>query len=209
MVLRATFLVLAILSGASGTAADAPIVELTPFGAYRFGGSFDVEGADAAYEAEDSSSYGLIVNFRHQPDTQWELLYSRQQTDAELSDATIGASLVDIDTQIFQGGGIYQWDGDAVRPFLSLTLGGTRIRTSSAMGNDSDTFWSASIGAGLKIRPNDRLGLRLEARAYGTFVSSSTELFCRTGPDANVCAVQIDGSMLRQIETLAGITLRF
>ncbi|MGH8224512.1 MAG: outer membrane protein [Woeseiaceae bacterium] len=194
---------------AAAAAADAPAVEITPFGAYRFGGTFDVEGADSSYELEDSSSYGLLVNFRHQANTQWEILYSRQETEAEFSDATIGALLVDVDVQMLQGGGIYQWDGDAVLPFLSLTLGGTRIRISSATGEDSDTFWSASIGAGLKIRPNERLGLRLEARAYGTFVSSSTDLFCQTGPDANVCAVRIDSTMLRQIETLAGVTFRF
>lgn len=184
-------------------------VELTAFGAYRMGGSFDVEEADTSYDVEDSPSYGLIVNFRQTANTQWEILYSKQQTDAEFSDPAAGNSTLDVDMDFFQGGGTYQWDGDTVRPFLALTIGGTHISTRAGGVSDSDTFWSGTFGVGLQIRPNDRLGLRLEARAYGTFINSDTDIFCQTGPNQNVCAVRVDGTMMSQIETLAGVVFRF
>jgi hypothetical protein len=94
------------------------------------------------------------------------------------------------------------------RPYLAFTLGGTHVRTSSAESN-SDTFFSGSIGVGMKFLPTSRVGIRVEARAYGTLVSSSTDLFCSTGPDQNICAIRLEGKMLSQFETFAGITVRF
>ena len=51
-------------------------------------------------------------------------------------------------------------------------------------------------------------GLRQDP-AYGTLLDSSTDLFCSTGPDTNVCAIRVKGKMLSQVETFAGITYRF
>jgi hypothetical protein len=61
----------------------------------------------------------------------------------------------------------------------------------------------------MKFLPTSRWGIRVEARAYGTMIDSSTDLFCSTGPDANTCAIRVKGKMLNQIETFAGITYRF
>jgi opacity protein-like surface antigen len=204
---------IAAVSGVLLTAANASEnelnVELTPFAAYRFGGSFDVEDAETSYDIKDSPSYGFIVNFRQQANTQWEILYSRQQTEAEFSDATAGNSVLDVNIDVLQGGGTYQFHGDKVRPYLALTVGGTHVNTSAGDTSDSDTFWSGTFGMGLQIRPNERLGLRLEARIYGTFINSDTDIFCQTGPNQNVCAVRVDGTMVSQFETLAGIVFRF
>ena len=188
--------------------AQEPTAEITAFGAYRFGGTFEEEATEATYELEDSPSFGLILNLRHKDPTQWEILYSQQQTEAEFTGSTLNDPAVDIDLHVLQLGGTYQWDGDVARPYLAFTLGGTHVRTSSAESR-SDTFFSGSIGVGMKFLPTSRVGIRVEARAYGTLVSSSTDLFCSTGPDANVCAIRLEGKMLSQVETFAGITVRF
>ncbi len=201
--------VLGVFATAANAAENELNIELTPFGAYRFGGSFDVAEDDTSYEIADSPSYGFIVNFRQKSNTQWEIFYSRQQTEAEFSDPATGNSLLDIDIDMLQGGGTYQWDGDKVWPYLVLTAGGTKIKTRAADASQSDTFWSGSIGVGLQIRPTERLGLRLEARAYGTLINSDTDIFCQTGPNQNVCAIRVDGTMVSQFETLAGIVFRF
>jgi hypothetical protein len=198
-----------IASGAGFAEDESLKVEVTPYGAYRFGGNIDVTDSDERFEFLDSPSYGLIVNIRHQANTQWEVLYSRQRSDAEFSDASSGNARIDVETQILQLGGTYQGEGNRVRPYLALTVGGTRINTHAAGADESDTFWSGSIGVGLQIRPVDRIGLRLEARAYGTLMDSNTDVFCRTGPNQNVCAAGIDGSLLKQFETIAGIVFRF
>lgn len=182
--------------------------ELTPFAAYRFGGTFDVEQSDASYELDDSESFGMLFNVRQSANTQWEVLYSKQNTNARLRDGAGTSPSVDTDIHVLQLGGTYQGDDKTVRPYVAMTLGGTHVKT-VANGSQSDTFFSGSIGLGVQIRPGERLGFRLEARAYGTLTDSSTDLFCQTGPDVNLCAIRIDGQIVTQFETFAGVVFRF
>ena len=159
-------------------------------------------------EHTEAGSFGLILNFRDKDPTQWEIFYSQQQTEAEFIGATANDPDVDVDLHVLQLGGTSHWDGEFARPYLAFTLGGTHIRTSSA-GSNSDTFFSGSIGFGMKFLQTSRIGIRAEARAYGTLLDSNTDLFCSTGPDTNVCAIRVKGKMLNQVETFAGITVRF
>lgn len=182
--------------------------ELTPFGAARFGGTVDVRDSDESWEFDDSSSFGLILNWRHSGETMWEVLYSKQQTDAEFSAAGPDDQPVDIDLQVLQLGGTYQFEGNKAIPYLAATLGGTHARA-RANGSESDTFWSGSIGGGVLISPSTRVGLRIEARYYGSLASSSTDLFCSSGPEGGGCAVRIEGDLLSQFEAFVGVVFRF
>jgi hypothetical protein len=197
---------LAMISAAA--VAEELKVELTPFAAYRFGGTFELQDDEGSYELEDSSSYGLILNIKQKFNTQWEVIYSRQETQANFSEALPTDPRIDVDIQMLQLGGTYLGDGDKVRPYLVATLGGTHIKTEST-GSSSDTFWSGSIGGGFQFLPTSRLGIRLEARAYGTLISSNSTIFCGSGPEGGICAARIDGKILAQVETLLGIVFRF
>jgi len=203
----------AFLLGALCTSAHAEgyNVEITPFAGYRFGGDFDVESDTSngdSVELADSGSFGLLVDVRHTDITTYQFLYSEQSTDAELTGTSFGNMSVDTKVRVLQLGGTYRGAGDLVQPYLAATIGGTNIRT-SGNGSQSDTFFSGSIGVGINVMPTNRLGLRLEARAYGTLTDSDTDLFCQTGPDLNVCAVRVRGTILGQFETFAGFTFRF
>ncbi len=190
-------------------AADAGFdVEMALFGGYRFGGEFDVEQSDDSYKLDDSSSFGVILSLPHGDNTRYEVFYSRQDTRAAYSGANAGVSDADLNLHVLQVGGTYLGEGETVRPYLAATIGGTHVKSRST-GTQSDTFFSGSLGVGLLFQPDARLGLRLEARAHGTLMSSSTNLFCQTGPDQSLCAVRIEGSLLSQVETFAGIVLRF
>lgn len=193
---------------APAAAADELKFEITPFVSYRFGGDFDVEGSTASYSVDDSEAFGLLFNVRQSSNTQWEVLYSFQDATASLRDSLTTLPSVDMDIHVLQLGGTYQGDGATVRPYLAMTLGGTYIET-TANGTQSDAFFSGSIGVGMNIIPSSRLGIRLEARAYATLMNSNTDLFCRTGPDMNICAIRIDGSLLSQFEIFAGVVFRF
>ncbi len=187
---------------------DALETEFTIFGALRAGGEMNAEDPDVVYKANDSSSYGLIWNTRHQRNTEWEVYFSRQQTEVELSDPFFILPGIDVDIYTLQLGGTYLFEGQGVRPYLVMTLGGTHIKADSESGG-SDTFFSGSLGLGLKFREGERLGFRLEGRAHGVLISSNSRLFCRTGPDENVCVVQLEGDLFSQFEAFAGVTLRF
>lgn len=182
--------------------------ELTPYGAYRVGGDFEESSGTLSIDLDDSESYGFILNARHSPITQWEILYSRQETSADAAGLGLSDPAPDLTVHYLQAGGTYLWDGDKVRPFLAATLGGTHVDISTP-GFDSDTFYSFSLGLGLQVSPNSRLGLRLEARGFGTLIDSDTDLFCQFGPMNNVCAVRIDGTLMWQVEAIAGLVFRF
>ena len=182
--------------------------ELTPYGGMRFGGTFDAEDGDARAELDDDGSFGVIFNLRESANTQWELIYSQQSTAADVSEFELDESSLDLDIQSLQLGGTYMGEGTLARPYLAATIGGSRYSPDFS-GLNSDTFWSFSIGGGLQVFPSERVGLRLEARAWGTLLSSSTRLFCSSGPEGGLCAISVDGSLLWQVETFAGIVLRF
>jgi hypothetical protein len=204
------WLICVVLLGTSNAYAqnEALETEFTIFGGLRTGGEFSAEDADVVYEAKDSSSYGLIWNTRQKRNTEWEVYFSRQQSEVDQSDPFFDLPAIDMDMYTLQLGGTYLFDANGVRPFLAMTLGGTHMKVDSDAG-DSDTFVSGSIGMGLKFREGERLGFRLEGRLHGVFVSSNTDLFCYTGPEGGVCAVQIEASMFTQFEVLAGVTFRF
>lgn len=203
-------MLLASLAAAYATPAAAQDLEfeLTAFGAARFGGNFALDEPVGEYELDDSASFGLILNWRHGVNTQWEILYSRQSSTAVFDNPAADRPDADVEVHVLQLGGTYLGDGDTVYPYLAATLGGTHVRTRSG-NSDSDTFFSGSIGLGVKFMPSEQFGLRLEARAYGTLIDSSTDLFCSTGPDENVCAIQVRGESLTQVETFAGVVFRF
>lgn len=184
--------------------------EVTPIGGFRAGGSFEIEDSPDSYDIEDSASFGVILNFPHRQNTRWEVLYSQQSTEAEFSGTLDTEPVYDLDIHVLQVGGTYQFEGQAesVVPYLAATLGATHIKA-SAGASESDTFWSASMGLGLLISPNSRVGFRLEGRAYGTFTRSSTDLLCQSGPEGAQCAVRLDGDLITQFEAFAGIVFRF
>lgn len=182
--------------------------EITPYGGYRYGGEFKETDGNLSIDLDDSESYGIILNARHSPVTQWEILYSRQQTTANTTGLGLSDPRLDIDVEYLHAGGTYLWDGDTVRPFLAATLGVAQVDVTTP-GYDRDSFFSFSLGLGLQVAPSNRVGLRLEARGYGTLLDSSSDLFCEFGPTNNICAVRIDGTVMWQVEALAGIVFRF
>jgi len=182
--------------------------EITPFGAYRYGGEFKETDRNFSIDLDDGESYGLILNARHSPNTQWEILYSRQETGANTTGLGLSDPRLDLNIEYLQAGGTYLWDGDTVRPFLAATVGVSQVDITTP-GYDSDSFFSFSLGLGFQVAPTNRLGLRLEARGFGTLLDSDSDLFCQFGPSNNICAVHIDGTIMWQVEALAGLVFRF
>jgi Outer membrane protein beta-barrel domain len=194
-----------IFAAAEGPPRD---IELTPYGGYSFGGTFDLSGSDDTVDLDDSNSVGLLLDVRKDDNTQWEVLYGRHSADANA--VSVGASnpVFDLRFDTLQVGGTYQWDGESLRPYLAATLGGIHIDVTNA-GYGADTFWSFSVGLGVQYRPQAHLGLRLELRALGTLMNSRTDLFCTTGGATNSCLIQVQGDVLWQTQAFAGLVFRF
>ena len=211
MFLRNPYIVLtALLLHAAPLVADEPDprFEITPYAAYRMGGSFDEADGAGRVDLNDSSAEGLLFNIAANPNGQYELMYARQRTDAGTSGFFANDPTIDLDVEYFQFGGTYLFDGENTRPFVALTLGATRFDP-ELPSTGSESFFSASLGGGVQIRARERLGMRLETRVTTTFVDNDSNIFCSSLDGAGACLVQVDGRSLTQWEARAGLVFRF
>ncbi len=71
---------------------------------------------------------------------------------------------------------------------------------------NSETFLSANIGMGYMLPLGKHVGLRFEARGYGTLLDNDSTVFCG---DNVGCLVTINGDAMYQGEVLAGFSIRF
>ena len=201
---------LAILfANATPAWADNPRFEVTPFGGYRIGGSFDVED-DQGFELtsadlDDDVSWGVDLALYRDPRGFYELLYSRQETQFDAGKSELDG--VDITTEYFHFGGTLIFDYEPwLQPYLSLTLGLTRF---DAEDFGSEWKFSSSLGLGWRLPVNDNLAVLVGVRGYGTVIESDTEFLCQTGNGRGTCLVRSDGDILFQGEALIGVAFRF
>jgi hypothetical protein len=215
-------LVAAVAAGSAlgPAAAQEPFrFEITPYGAYRIGGEFEPQaepkdaGAPSAggFELEEGNAEGLILDILTSAGTgQWEVLYAHQSTELDADPSFAGGPTLDLDVSHLQFGGAYLFnDGsEPLVPFIALTAGVARFepRLDEA---DAENYFSWSLGGGVHLRANRRIGVRLEARVFGTLIDDDSALFCVASPTVNSCAVFVEGDQLYQFEGRVGVVGRF
>jgi len=182
--------------------------ELTPFAAYRIGGDFEDDDTGEEFDLDDSSAFGLILNIRAKPEGQWEILYARQSTELDTPSTLAGTSSIDLDVEYLQIGGTYLYDGNRVQPFIAVTLGVTHFDPQFA-DLDSENYFSASFGGGIKLNPTARIGVRIEGRVYSTFLENDSNIFCSSVFGVGQCLIEASGTTFNQWEARAGLVFRF
>src|SRR4030067_1798227 len=159
-------------------------VEIPPSIHYRFGGGFEDTHTDARIHLDESAGYGLVLDFDIQPAKQVEVYLSRQRTTMSSGGPFTGNPLFDVSVDYYHIGGLYLFEGERFRPFISGTLGLTRMEPKRA-GMKTETRISASLGGGAKFFFTESLGIRLDVHGIYTAINSDTSIFCSGG-----CAVQ-------------------
>ena len=196
--------------------------EITPYAAYRVGGEFEPQQAEPkdatrSFELQEGNAEGLVLDIRTGAGNelsggngQWELLYAHQSTELETQPSFVGGPTLDLDVSHFQFGGAYLFydDSDTLVPFIAMTAGVARFepRLDEA---DAEDFFSWSLGGGLHLRADKRIGVRLEARVFGTLIDDDSALFCVVSPAVNSCAIASEGDQLYQFEARIGVVGRF
>jgi hypothetical protein len=183
-------------------------LEITPFTAYRTGGQFEQRDGDAELRLEDSTAFGLLLNGSVRPDAQWEALYARQSTEIDTQGLFDSGQVTDIKVDYYQFGGTLLFKGEALRPFIALTIGMSRFDPQAAEFS-AENFVSGSFGAGVQLLRSKRVGLRLEGRLYGTFVGENSRIFCGSDGGVGACLIELEGSVVTQWEARAGVVFRF
>ncbi len=193
----------------TASAQDTPFrFELTPFTAYRLGGGFEDNEVDGEFDLDDSQAYGFMLNGYVNPNGQWELIYARQDTEIETQSLFGNAPGLDMNVEYLQFGGTYLFNDGNTRPFIALTLGASRFDPQPSAFS-SESFFSASFGAGYQLNAGSRLGARLEGRVFTTLIDSDSDIFCESSAIAGSCLIRVDGTTLTQWELRAGLVFRF
>lgn len=180
--------------------------EITLYAGRQWGGEFEDQVSGNDLDLKESPVYGLSVDWNHGPNTQYEVYYSRQQTELDADGVVTGDPEFDLDVHYLHIGGTYVFDEPA-RPFVVLTIGATHLDPSgggSGVELDAETRFSFGFGGGVKLFLTEHIGLRLEGRGLFTALSGSSRVLCSGG-----CAIKVSSSGFVQWQANAGLVIAF
>lgn len=201
-------------------AQDSPFrFEITPYAAYRIGGELEPQaepnginaGENQDFELREGYAHGLMLDIGTGAGaTQWEVLYAHQDTALETHPSFVREPTLDIDVTYLQFGGtyIFQDNEESIAPFIALTAGLTRFEP-GLDDMDAENYFSWSLGGGVQLRADRRVGVRLEARVFGSLIDDNSALFCVSSAEQSACALFIEGKQLYQLEARVGVVARF
>jgi hypothetical protein len=201
--------------GASGAGRDAfvPRFEVTPWGGYRFGGSFDFDAGEpdtSTFDVRDGGSVGVDLGIYRDALSFYELLYGSQSSRLDTNGAT--TDVLKLRTDYYQLGGtlLFPQPNNLVA-WLSMTAGVTRFSPGGSLQGETlspESDFSMSLGGGLRIPLNPHFSIVGGVRGYLTFIDPSSRIFCVSNGGAT-CVFQLSGSTYFQIEGLLGLALTF
>jgi opacity protein-like surface antigen len=178
--------------------------EITPFVGYMAGGEFEDPSDSSKRKLDAGSDFGVFVDAASEWWRHYEMLYVRQSTKVK------GFEPFDMDVDYLQFGGTVSYpDAQAthVIPYFGMTVGAARFSPDAA-GLDDETKFAFTIGGGVRVPINDRFGVRLDLRAFGTVLGSDGELFCVS--DAGLtCRIKAKSDILLQYSANLGVTIGF
>jgi len=180
-----------------------------PFVGYRMGGDFDVDvggGLTRNANLDEHGSYGIALDLRRDEESQYELFYSRQESNLE-SNSPLGPLGIDVE-YLHIGGTLVVDQQLPLQPYIIGTLGLTRFSPEPGSGSDNTRF-SVSFGGGLRVPVSTHFNLRFEARGFLTFVDTNTAFFCSSSAAGGFCSIRSSGSTFVQYELLAGAAFAF
>jgi hypothetical protein len=213
---------IAVLFAAAPASAQSPRVEVGAFGGWTFSDgvsgdpilALDGNIYDRA-DTTDSFHWGLNVGGFVSDNIAVGFLFSQQLSTIEAS-GTNTKKIGDMTVATYHGYVEYNaGDSDAtVRPYLLFGLGATNygslsFTTLAGQPRDfgGDTQFSGTIGAGVKVYPSPKAGIRVGARWTPTYIKSDSEgWWC--DPYWG-CYVVGNAQYSNQFELNAGVTFRF
>lgn len=188
--------------------AGRPTFEVMPAIGYGLGGSFENSTTDEKVDIEESRVFALSLRMRRGAEQEWEILYSRQDTDIEGGSASGGTPRVALDVEYLQFGGTYFPTQRDYAPYVVGGLGVTRFKPSGA-GLEDSTDFSISLGLGMRFPLGEHVAIRLEGRGYLSFVDTDTAFFCSSGSLGGACLIRASGSTVLQFQALLGLAVAF
>jgi hypothetical protein len=162
--------------------------ELTPFYGFRTGGSFRVTEVELALDVKSSDGYGFLFGFDLNDNMQVEFLWSRQKSSLEAvplvpdssGEVPLPIDLPEIDVRADYFHGVFNYGGGppVFQPYVAIGAGMSAFDSDQATVDPIHKF-SFSLATGFKSFFNERVGVRFDARAFGTRIGDRREeIYC-------------------------------
>ncbi len=182
--------------------------EITPMIGVATGGSFDDDLNNGSFDVDDNTVNGLAFHITSVAGGQYEFSYWREDTSLKSSLLFTPGPKFDVTVDYLQIGGTYPSDfSNGLYPYVVATIGASRWDPDQA-GLDSETFFAGTIGAGLRYNMTERLALKLEGRALGSFVDSNGSVFCFSNGGGG-CVIAVSGNLVTRWTAAAGLAIRW
>jgi len=189
-----------LLAGAAPVRAQG--LEVAPIGGYRFSNDLFETAAGGRVDSDGAPALGVVFDVPMSGGMQFEGLFSHEGGTVTALTGPLGVPVrINVAIDHFQAGGLQEFEGRQIRPFLTGVLGLTRY----AAGGDNEVRFTFGAGGGAKIFPHPRIGLRLDGRVFATFVdANATALACGNG----TCLYAFHVDIAWQAEFTAGVVVR-
>jgi opacity protein-like surface antigen len=218
---RLTWMVaLAVLAG-SAAWAQGPRVEISGTAGWTFsdgvsGSAVTVPGVGSfdRVDPKDAFSWGARLGYLVNPNLEVGFLFDQQSTKLEFGGTTT-KEIGDLSLRNYHGYFAYNFGDEnaTARPSVLGGAGATQFGSISAnvagvqRNVDGSTKFSTTWGAGVKVFPSPKVGVRLEGRWTPTYIKSdATGWWC--DPYWG-CYVTGNAQYSNQFELSGGLTLRF
>jgi hypothetical protein len=147
-----------------------------------------------------------------------ELYWQRQFTEGRLPEEfaaplpSDGLSTFNLNIDQYHMNFIHHYDISVprTRPYVMAAVGATTYYASGIGQSDSRSYFSFSIGGGIKYYLGNHFGLRGEVRWSPTVVSASDSSFwCKFGGSGADCIVALNIALQNQMDLTGGLFFRF
>ena len=179
-------------------------LELVPLVGFRAGGSFEDEVSESKLGIDHGLCYGMALNYDFNPDSQLQLLWTRQDTEVKTPSGP--DPKLDFSIDYLHFGSTYSgYYTETIRVYVIASLGATYLKPDHS-NYDDELYFSAGLGGGIKYYFTDHIGFVLEARGFCTFMGGQTSVFC--GSDQG-CHIRTYQDFLIQFQGISGVVFRF
>ncbi len=182
---------------------EAQDVSITPFGGYQFGGKLRTREGDL--EVPNAANFGATLDVGVGFGRYVHFLYSYQDTELRQREDFGGSErLFPLAVQYFQVGGLQELQAGGVIPFAAFTLGATWLDPKES-SRDSVWKFSGTLGLGIRAPVGERIDIRIQGRAYPTYMGGGGSFMCGTGGG---CYVGLSGYAVWQGDITGGVSIR-
>lgn len=164
--------------------------EISPYAGIRTAGSFRGEEQLVTYDVQSAPTFGVFADFMVTRQLAIEFLWGHASSTVDKKTAMLGGDvpsppiepevpdgpIFDLAIDYFHGGVRYDGGNEKYTPYIAGGVGLARFNPDAAMASSVSKF-SFSIGAGINAYLTDRIGVRFDARAFGTRAGGREEDF--------------------------------